>query len=1222
MSVWGKFNPLNLLSKSQQPPPSPEQPSISGPSSQNGSVMSGVYEAHPNLSVFHDDATQTSPKAPVTPKGSMRSMFRRSKLPKDTSLNKSPSPASLGPSSPAPSSLGVSDLRPKKSKRVSAQSVAASILSTASTVKPQKVDDPTATLPPTTPNHPSASSRSIARDKQTHNADNDEPKGEKSRVAFEDLTNQQSTKGDAAASGMKAIPEEGVHTPAQNRAPSRARSSSRPILSQEIFSPPNVSTPLPAASTPLSQQNLSRTMSESRSIGTMLRPSNMPNLFDLSQDLDSIPMDGSMLVMDPGMQSLNFEDEIQDSPAPPRISPSPSIQEAKPAVKASTTAFFSFAGEASNASEQSSPNLEPPVPKDKTIPATPPLSRGPTPEQDAPSPQSTGSALYDTPDHRVIPRIEKTRYFTPLRAPDLIQPYPEEPKSPVESADVPYILATQDRLLASLRAELAVHNDISMQYEAELSSQEELVEQLSSQLEAATEECSLWRNEGERKEAKMRKMRERLRELERLCEDLNEEVERREEESVERVMLDAASGHALSVLHARISGLENTKAILEAKIKDDEVKGEMEKEARERAEKETERLQQEVKRLAETVGAKEQEVMEMRDREVRMAEGAGKMTEEQVQVWKEHVEKLEETRSNLDHELQQARSELEEMRTREAGSQATIAELQAEVSRREQECAELSERTRTMEFEWAEERTVLASAREAADVRCGELDAAHGLALEEIKQLQEQLKDFSVMKEELEAQWQYAEKANTEIKELEIEREELAHRVVEVEAQAEELMLEKEEWEKVKVELDAELREVWEARDELEQDRDKLAEELKVERGGRDELTEVYHQTEHKLSELERDHEFVVNNGKRLEELLRQRDAELTESQERSAASDKATEEARAALSKMTREHMHALEDHTRALQDITDSEMQCRRQMEDAIKRAGESDINAEGYKEQVGNLREELEKLRKQVHELQQASAAKEVQLSQLIKAKAQDKADKEGLNIALDSKQQELELIKRKLAIRGTGGVTPAPSRATGRISEIGSRRQTMDLSTPAVPSSSVARLSALFSDTEVEKEKRPIRLGLETPGPNLNSSVQSNATVTSKQARLAAEAVAAIPSIRPRPRSSLAATPTPGYTRRTTTSMVGPSAPPVPRRPNTVSRATGPAAHRRTISVSDPSGAGMRTPRPSVISPGLTSESEKENLHPAVPKADTSAEVVTATAPRRRTLVPAS
>ena len=45
-----------------------------------------------------------------------------------------------------------------------------------------------------------------------------------------------------------------------------------------------------------------------------------------------------------------------------------------------------------------------------------------------------------------------------------------------------------------------------------------------------------------------------------------------------------------------------------------------------------------------------------------------------------------------------------------------------------------------------------------------------------------------------------------------------------------------------------------------------------------------------------------------------------------------------------------------------------------------------------------------------MQQESAKKEVKISHLTKMKKQDADDKEALNVALDAKQQELELVGR--------------------------------------------------------------------------------------------------------------------------------------------------------------------------------------------------------------------
>lgn len=55
------------------------------------------------------------------------------------------------------------------------------------------------------------------------------------------------------------------------------------------------------------------------------------------------------------------------------------------------------------------------------------------------------------------------------------------------------------------------------------------------------------------------------------------------------------------------------------------------------------------------------------------------------------------------------------------------------------------------------------------------------------------------------------------------------------------------------------------------------------------------------------------------------------------------------------------------------------------------------------------EIERLKGQTCELQQQSADKEVRIVQIMKERVQDKQDLEGLNVALDSKQQELELVR---------------------------------------------------------------------------------------------------------------------------------------------------------------------------------------------------------------------
>lgn len=88
--------------------------------------------------------------------------------------------------------------------------------------------------------------------------------------------------------------------------------------------------------------------------------------------------------------------------------------------------------------------------------------------------------------------------------------------------------------------------------------------------------------------------------------------------------------------------------------------------------------------------------------------------------------------------------------------------------------------------------------------------------------------------------------------------------------------------------------------------------------------------------------------------------------------------------------------------------EDQTRVQLEELVRQKAEADVEIKTTKERVSALKEEVERLRRHVHELQQESADKEVKLVQVTKQRSQDREDLQGLNIALDAKQQELELV----------------------------------------------------------------------------------------------------------------------------------------------------------------------------------------------------------------------
>ncbi|KIO27896.1 hypothetical protein M407DRAFT_7024 [Tulasnella calospora MUT 4182] len=108
---------------------------------------------------------------------------------------------------------------------------------------------------------------------------------------------------------------------------------------------------------------------------------------------------------------------------------------------------------------------------------------------------------------------------------------------------------------------------------------------------------------------------------------------------------------------------------------------------------------------------------------------------------------------------------------------------------------------------------------------------------------------------------------------------------------------------------------------------------------------------------------------------------------------------------------------------------------------------------------LEKESERARRRVMELERGSGNKEMEITKLRKRLENMEEDKDGLNDALDMKQQELEMLKRKLGVRGTGGMTPLPTRAgLGR--------------TLSVPDSAASIASSSVTESVVESRPGPL------------------------------------------------------------------------------------------------------------------------------------------------------
>ena len=113
-------------------------------------------------------------------------------------------------------------------------------------------------------------------------------------------------------------------------------------------------------------------------------------------------------------------------------------------------------------------------------------------------------------------------------------------------------------------------------------------------------------------------------------------------------------------------------------------------------------------------------------------------------------------------------------------------------------------------------------------------------------------------------------------------------------------------------------------------------------------------------------------------------------------------------MSTIKREHAHLVGEQTRALRDAAAQEDESKARVDLLVQAKAEADVEIKTSRDRIVVLKDEVERLRRHIHSLQQESADKEVKIVQLMKQHSLDKGDIQGLNIALDSKQQELELV----------------------------------------------------------------------------------------------------------------------------------------------------------------------------------------------------------------------
>ncbi|KAH9976709.1 hypothetical protein BGW80DRAFT_1289926 [Lactifluus volemus] len=792
-----------------------------------------------------------------------------------------------------------------------------------------------------------------------------------------------------------------------------------------------------------------------QSLGSMISipPPEVTNIFDMSQrDLPPITANSAAPpLLDDAVEIFetdqSMDDETQHVPRHP--APSPTV--VLPPKEANHTVYHSMETSKALSHDRSlsfsfGQTVFHPMPKDHSNPGPPGnvLAVEPSPGRNRAVSESMFQTLSrsknpesDTNDSPATPdpfRANATTFYTPGT---LLPPSP--PTAVIGHARRP---SKDENHIWSLRTQLALQQELCAQYEIDLGARDALVSVLIQRAETAEKES-------EKRRGVVRGWKKKVQELERLCRNLEEEVDRSREESLERSVMDEASGEAMRLLHRQIAGLEREKG--------------------------------ELARNSMTFMDPSAKAKEMED---------------EIAKLREELHQRDETERELQEDLRTAREQVELLNTVGAlDDESRIAYIAT--------AGEEQERHRRAEAEWEKERKALCQESEEAT-----------------KALAKKDEEMVVLRDELEAQWKNTERNGESMAQLKEERNVLQSEVAALEAKIESMELEWNDADNRRSEAENTLQELFVEKETLEQE--------KVQLGA--ELAELRQQADD-LSSLRQELKCANDSVTRLEQDIRQRDAELEELAHRVVAREDEAEDVRAELATLKREKVHTTDEHRRVVAELTSRAESAQTELGAAVQRMNDAEFAANSLRERVEPLEAELEKLKKQVRDLQTESANREVQVAQMEKQRERDRDDLQGLNIALDSKQQELELMKRRMSVKGIAGTTPAPS----KVNHI--RRESTTLSPPNT-SRPVSRLSDASKDApkagktsetlstaaRVTTLGKSVRINTNSTTPTSTAPNKVPTPTTVKPARVIDGSMKAPPPIRPRASLSTATSPT--------------------------------------------------------------------------------------------------
>ncbi|WWC63602.1 uncharacterized protein I303_106207 [Kwoniella dejecticola CBS 10117] len=194
------------------------------------------------------------------------------------------------------------------------------------------------------------------------------------------------------------------------------------------------------------------------------------------------------------------------------------------------------------------------------------------------------------------------------------------------------------------------------------------------------------------------------------------------------------------------------------------------------------------------------------------------------------------------------------------------------------------------------------------------------------------------------------------------------------------------------------------------------------------------------------------------------------------------------------------LEEEERFVHELEKENDELRGQLEDSDERVSRSNAGSSSNTSSspsstsTAALRDEINKLRSE-------SASKDLEIMNLQRRKAELKEDREMLNIALDSKQQEVELMKRKFSVKGIAGSTPlATSRKINTNTNANAGTKTNAQMIPDTPSTMINSTPLPAKGGVQTRNRRRSSLALaQTPLPSVPTHTPSYQSQAHAQAQ---------------------------------------------------------------------------------------------------------------------------